>query len=51
VLNISISVYVLLKRVLVNIYRHTKSLNATFFNDTEQRVMRNNDKSLKSPCN
>jgi hypothetical protein len=39
VLNISISVYVPLKQVLANIYRHTKSLNATFFDDTEQHVM------------
>jgi hypothetical protein len=39
VLNSSISVHVLLKRVLVNIYRYIKSLNATFVNDMEQRVM------------
>jgi hypothetical protein len=39
VLNISISVYVPLKRVLLNIYGQTKSLNATFYNDMEQCVM------------
>jgi len=52
VLNISSSVYVPPKQVLLNIYRHTKSLNATFFNDTEQSIMQ----AIlicpwKSPCN